>query len=103
MLRWFYQHNCYSVDVLMCVCVCSRGGAGAGGEAALAIQRVPTGAQRVPTAAPETTQVPLCHHVTPTWTPVSLLKIRTDQLPMTRVTHVQKKQLCFLVDDSQDS
>ncbi len=43
----------------------SRGGAGAGGEATLAVQRLPAGAQRVPAAATQITQVPLHSHVTP--------------------------------------
>lgn len=46
--------------------VCSRGGAGAGGEATVAVQRLPAGAQRVPAAATQTTQVPLHSHVTTT-------------------------------------
>lgn len=45
--------------------VCSRGGARAGGEATLAVQRLPAGAQRVPAAATQVTQVPLHSHVTP--------------------------------------
>lgn len=38
--------------------------AGAGGEATLAVQRLPAGAERVPAAAAQTTQVPLHRHVT---------------------------------------
>lgn len=52
-------------------CVYFRGGAWAGGEATLAIQRLPAGAQWVPAAAPQATQVPLHSHVTPTWMPKS--------------------------------
>lgn len=53
----------------MCVCV-FRWRAGAGGEAALAVQRLPAGAERVPAAAAQTPQVPLHGHVTPppSWT-----------------------------------
>lgn len=40
-----------------------RGGAGAGGEATLAVQGLPAGAERVPTEATQATQVPLCAHV----------------------------------------
>lgn len=41
-----------------------RRGAGAGGEAPLAIQGIPAGAQRVPAATAQTTQVSLLSHVT---------------------------------------
>ena len=53
-----------TVTIYICVCVCSRGGAWAGGEATLAIQRLPAGAQRVPAAATQAPQVPLHSHVT---------------------------------------
>lgn len=43
---------------------CSRGGARAGGEAPLAVQGIPAGAQRVPAAPAQTTQVSLLSHVT---------------------------------------
>lgn len=53
---------------LLCVkafygCV-DRGGAGAGGEAALAVQGLPAGAERVPAEATQATQVSLHSHVT---------------------------------------
>lgn len=41
-----------------------RGGAGAGGEATLAVQGLPAGAERVPAEATQATQVSLLPHVT---------------------------------------
>lgn len=58
---------CRWQDYSVCVCV-FRWRAGAGGEAALAIQRLPAGAERVPAAATQTPQVPLHGHVTPSVT-----------------------------------
>lgn len=46
------------------VSLCCRRGARAGGEAPLAIQGIPAGAQRVPAATAQTTQVSLLSHVT---------------------------------------
>lgn len=48
---------------MVCTCLFRRR-AGAGGEATLAVQRLPAGAERVPAAAAQTTQVPLHGHVT---------------------------------------
>lgn len=42
----------------------ARGGAGAGGEATLAVQGLPAGAERVPAEATQATQVSLHSHVT---------------------------------------
>ena len=44
-----------------------RGGAGTGGEATLAVQRIPAGAERVPAAETQGTQVPLRRYVSCTW------------------------------------
>lgn len=46
-----------------CKCV-DRGGAGAGGEATLAVQGLPAGAERVPAEATQASQVALHSHVT---------------------------------------
>lgn len=48
-----FQHFC-----------CCRGGAGAGGEATLAVQGLPAGAERVPAEATQAAQVSLHGHVT---------------------------------------
>lgn len=56
--------GCRCVFLMITVLLLDRGGAGAGGAAALALQRLPAGAQRVPAAQTATAQVPLQHHVT---------------------------------------
>lgn len=61
----FNQTSIASWQDYSCVRVCVfRWWAGAGGEAALAVQRLLAGAQRVPAAAAQTPQVPLHGHVT---------------------------------------
>lgn len=52
-----------SVQRGKCKCV-DRGGAGAGGEATLAVQGLPAGAERVPAEATQASQVALHSHVT---------------------------------------
>lgn len=47
----------------LCTCV-DRRGAGAGGEATLAVQGLPAGAERVPAEATQASQVSLHSHVT---------------------------------------
>lgn len=56
--------GCRCVFFMVTVLLLDRGGAGAGGAAALALQRLLAGAQRVPATQTAAAQVPLQHHVT---------------------------------------
>lgn len=67
--------GCRCVFFMVTVLLLDRGGAGAGGAAALALQRLLAGAQRVPATQTAAAQVPLQHHVTSRKRP---LKTRTE-------------------------
>lgn len=88
--------GCRCVFFMVTVLLLDRGGAGAGGAAALALQRLLAGAQRVPATQTAAAQVPLQHHVTSRKRP---LKTRTEgheneERWVTNMKNMQEAQFC---------
>lgn len=85
-------------------CFFDRWGAWAGGASALALQRLPTGAQRVPATQAADPQVSLQHHVTPSWRPMDRKGGRKTEEAIWRCIYIQdERDLCLTSGIKVDS